>query len=74
MGLAILVAIANAGVHTTTGPDLVPGLRTAGLTAVALTLLGVAIALILRRPALSPALSPPVATSARQRRESDISA
>ncbi|MFK0121603.1 MFS transporter [Streptomyces sp. NPDC090994] len=72
VGLAILVAIANAGVHTITGPDLVPGLRTAGFTAAALTLLGVAIALTLRRPArTAPA---PAATSTTQPTESSISA
>lgn len=43
-GLAVLVAIANSGTHATTGPDLVPGLRTAGFTAAALTLLGILIA------------------------------
>ncbi|MFJ7134757.1 MFS transporter [Streptomyces fungicidicus] len=71
VGLAILVAIANAGVHTTTGPDLVPGLRTAGFTAAALTLLGVAIALTLRRRTPAPA---PAATSTTQPTESNISA
>ncbi|MFE5092406.1 hypothetical protein ACFRCI_18995 [Streptomyces sp. NPDC056638] len=54
VGLAVLVAIANAAVHTTTGPDLVPGLRTAGFTAAALTLLGVGIALTLRRSGSTP--------------------
>ncbi|MEW2626223.1 MFS transporter [Streptomyces sp. NPDC048106] len=70
VGLAILVAIANAGVHTDTGRTLIPGLRAAGFTAAALTLLGVGIALTLRRAA-SP---PPAATSdhSRQRSESDI--
>ncbi|MER5476810.1 MFS transporter [Streptomyces sp. NPDC002734] len=48
VGLAVLVAIANSGTHTTTGPDLVPGLRTAGFTAAALTLLGIVIAAALR--------------------------
>ncbi|MEV6738286.1 MFS transporter [Streptomyces sp. NPDC051104] len=72
VGLAILVAIANAGVHTTTGPALVPGLRTAGFTAAALTLLGVGIALTLRRPATtSPA---PTLDPTEQRTESGISA
>ncbi|WP_433172811.1 MFS transporter [Actinoallomurus sp. CA-150999] len=54
VGLAVLVAVANSGVHLTTGPALVPGLRTAGFTAAALTVLGVAIALTLRRPAITP--------------------
>jgi EmrB/QacA subfamily drug resistance transporter len=48
VGLAVLVAVANSGTHTTTGPDLVPGLRTAGFTAAALTLLGIVIAAALR--------------------------
>ncbi|MER5435058.1 MFS transporter [Streptomyces sp. NPDC002588] len=74
VGLAILVAVANSGVHTTTGPDLVPGLRTAGFTAAALTLLGVGIALTLRRPA--PTRSTPTAghTKQKQQTESGISA
>ncbi|MFF4257168.1 MFS transporter [Streptomyces sp. NPDC001663] len=72
VGLAILVAIANSGLHTATGPDLVPGLRTAGFSAAALTLLGVGIALTLRRPA--PIASTPVAGQAEQRTETDISA
>ncbi|WP_416984720.1 MFS transporter [Streptomyces sp. T028] len=50
VGLAVLVAVANSGAEATTGPDLVPGLRTAGLTAAALTLLGVGIASTLRAP------------------------
>jgi EmrB/QacA subfamily drug resistance transporter len=50
VGLAILVAVANAGVEVSTGPALVPGLRIAGFAAAALTLLGVGIALTLRRP------------------------
>ena len=50
VGLAVLVAVANAGVHPTTGAALVPGLRAAGFTAAALTLLGAGIALTLRRP------------------------
>ncbi|MFJ3445805.1 MFS transporter [Streptomyces sp. NPDC086081] len=49
VGLAVLIAVASHGTHATTGPSLVPGLRTAGFTAAALTLLGVAIALTLRR-------------------------
>ncbi|MFF9819323.1 hypothetical protein [Streptomyces sp. NPDC014006] len=49
VGLAVLIAVASHGTHATSGPDLVPGLRTAGYTAAALTLLGVAIALALRR-------------------------
>ncbi|MFI1790899.1 hypothetical protein ACH40D_21110 [Streptomyces olivaceoviridis] len=48
VGLAILVAVANSGVQATTGPTFVPGLRTTGPTAAALTLLGVAIAPSLR--------------------------
>ncbi|MFE6286228.1 MFS transporter [Streptomyces sp. NPDC057877] len=50
VGLAVLVAVAGASADATSGPALVPGLRTAGLTAAALTLLGVATALTLRRP------------------------
>ncbi|MCM2422657.1 MFS transporter [Streptomyces sp. RKAG293] len=72
VGLAILVAIANSGLRTSTGPDLIPGLRTAGLTAAALTLLGVGIALTLRRPAATQ--SAPVAGNAKQRTESNIAA
>ncbi|MFE3560555.1 MFS transporter [Streptomyces sp. NPDC059193] len=49
VGLAVLIAIANSGVNTASGPELVPGLRAAGFTAGALTLLGVGIALTLRR-------------------------
>lgn len=49
VGLAVLIAVASHGSHATDGPALVPGLRTAGYTAAALTLLGVAIALTLRR-------------------------
>ncbi|MQY10220.1 Multidrug resistance protein Stp [Streptomyces sp. RB5] len=71
VGLAVLVAIANAGVHTTTGPDLVPGLRTAGFTAAALTLLGIGIALTLRHPTSTPAHA---TTSTEQRTRSDIAA
>ncbi|MGW2101761.1 hypothetical protein ACWCPX_29495 [Streptomyces olivaceoviridis] len=52
LGLAVLVAVANSGVQATTGPTLVPGLRTTGFAA-ALTLLGVAIA-----PSLRSASSP----------------
>ncbi|MFJ9586734.1 MFS transporter [Streptomyces acidicola] len=51
VGLAVLIAVAGAGTDASTGSALVPGLRTAGFTAAALTLLGVAIALTLRRPA-----------------------
>ncbi|MGN9809333.1 hypothetical protein ACTMSW_08230 [Micromonospora sp. BQ11] len=54
-GLAILVAIANAGVTATTGPTRVPGLRTAGLTAALLTLVGAAVALILPAARTTPA-------------------
>ncbi|WP_037915221.1 hypothetical protein [Actinacidiphila yeochonensis] len=71
VGLAVLVAIANAGVHTTTGPDLVPGLHTAGYTAAALTLLGVAIALTLRGPGSTPTHG---ATGAEQPAETGVSA
>lgn len=49
VGLAVLIAVASHGTHATDGPALVPGLRAAGYTAAALTLLGVAIALTLRR-------------------------
>ncbi|MEV5343492.1 MFS transporter [Streptomyces sp. NPDC052676] len=49
VGLAVLIAVASHGSRATGGAALVPGLRTAGLTAAALTLLGVAIALTLRR-------------------------
>ncbi|MEV5322305.1 MFS transporter [Streptomyces sp. NPDC052687] len=49
VGLAVLIAVASHGTHAIAGPSLVPGLRTAGFTAAALTLLGVAIALTLRR-------------------------
>ncbi|POX51560.1 MFS transporter [Streptomyces sp. Ru72] len=72
VGLAILVAVANSGVHTSTGAALVPGLRTAGFTAGALTLLGVAIALTLRRPGTTPPA--PTATKTTQRSEAGISA
>lgn len=50
VGLAVLVAVANAGTDVSTGPQLVPGLQTAGWAAAALTLAGVGIALTLRRP------------------------
>ncbi|KUL22705.1 hypothetical protein [Streptomyces regalis] len=72
VGLAILVAIADSGAHAGIGPDLVPGLRTAGFTAGALTLLGVAIALTLRRPGSTPPA--PTATQTAQKTEADISA
>ncbi|MEW2401042.1 MFS transporter [Streptomyces sp. NPDC046862] len=72
VGLAILVAIANSGAHTSTGPDLVPGLRAAGFTAGALTLLGVAIALTLHRPGTTP--SAPAAARTTQKTEAGISA
>ncbi|MFI1730452.1 MFS transporter [Streptomyces acidicola] len=72
VGLAILVAIANSGVHTTTGGALVPGLRAAGFTAGVLTLLGVAIALTLRRPGSTPPA--PTATHTTERSQSSISA
>ncbi|MET9774363.1 MFS transporter [Streptomyces sp. NPDC006367] len=49
VGLAVLIAVASHGTHATDGPALVPGLRTAGFLAAALTLIGVAIALTLRR-------------------------
>ncbi|WP_409467275.1 hypothetical protein [Streptomyces sp. HC307] len=49
VGLAVLVAVASHGTHVADGPALVPGLRTAGYTAAALTLLGAAVALTLRR-------------------------
>ncbi|MFD7402799.1 hypothetical protein ACFV7R_09040 [Streptomyces sp. NPDC059866] len=49
------VAVAGAATDATAGPVLVPGLRTAGFTAAGLTLLGVAIALTLRRPAAGAA-------------------
>ncbi|MGW0511586.1 MFS transporter [Streptomyces olivaceoviridis] len=48
VGLAVLVAVANSGTHATTGAALVPGLRTAGFTAAALTMLGIGIAATLR--------------------------
>ncbi|CAM5697540.1 MFS transporter [Streptomyces fumanus] len=53
VGLAVLIAVASHGTHATDGAALVPGLRTAGFTAAALTLLGVAIALTLRRGSAS---------------------
>ncbi|GAA5061582.1 EmrB/QacA subfamily drug resistance transporter [Thermocatellispora tengchongensis] len=58
VGLAVLIAVATSGLDTATGPALVPGLRTAGFTAAALTLAGVAIALTLRRPARQTAARP----------------
>ncbi|MEU9455903.1 MFS transporter [Streptomyces sp. NPDC048277] len=70
VGLAVLVAIANAGVHTATGPALVPGLRTAGFTAAALTLLGLGIALTLRRPA--PTAPTAASEHTKQRTDSGI--
>ncbi|MFE5828461.1 MFS transporter [Streptomyces erythrochromogenes] len=66
VGLAALIAIANSGVHTGIGPDLLPGLRAAGFTAAALTLLGVGIALTLRSPASTPA-APGVNTTTQQK-------
>lgn len=72
VGLAILVAIANSGVHTTTGGALVPGLRAAGFAAGVLTLLGVAIALTLRRPGSTPPT--PTATHTTERSQAGISA
>jgi len=65
VGLAVLVAVADSRTRggASAGAALVPGLRTAGFTAAALTLLGVAIALTLRRPA--PAEGP------RQRAQQD---
>ncbi|MFF3816107.1 MFS transporter [Streptomyces bluensis] len=72
VGLAILVAIANSGVQTTTGGALVPGLRTAGFAAGVLTLLGVAIALTLRRPGSTPPA--PTATHTTERSQAGISA
>lgn len=48
VGLAVLVAIANAGAAETSGAALVPGLRVAGWVAAAFTLIGAAIALTLR--------------------------
>ncbi|MFF3314354.1 MFS transporter [Streptomyces sp. NPDC003035] len=54
VGLAVLVAVAGPATDAVTGPALVPGLRAAGITAAALTLLGVAIALTLRHPAKDP--------------------
>ncbi|MFF4361262.1 MFS transporter [Streptomyces sp. NPDC001604] len=72
VGLAILVAVANSGVEATTGPGLVPGLRTAGFTAGALTLLGVAVALTLRRPGTTP--PPPTTTQTPQKTDTGIPA
>lgn len=71
VGLAMLVAIANSGLRTATGPDLVPGLRTAGFTAAALTLLGVGIALTLRRT--TPTRAASVSDTAQQEDESTVS-
>ncbi|MEV6588771.1 MFS transporter [Streptomyces acidicola] len=66
VGLAVLIAVAGAGTDASTGPALVPGLRTAGFTAAALTLLGVAIALTLRRPAGTAPDDPASAPDVRQ--------
>jgi EmrB/QacA subfamily drug resistance transporter len=71
VGLATLVAIANAGTHTATGPTLIPGLRAAGFTAAALTLLGIGIALTLRRAA--PAAPSSVPEGNKERSASGIS-
>ncbi|MFJ1967227.1 MFS transporter [Streptomyces sp. NPDC087903] len=65
LGLAALVAIVNAGLHTTdavpAAADLVDGLRTAGWVATVATFVGAAIGLGLKkqpRPATSPAPAP----------------
>ncbi|HEX4816356.1 MAG TPA: MFS transporter, partial [Nonomuraea sp.] len=61
VGLAVLVAVINAGPAGAATPD---GLRTAGLLAAALTLVGAAVALTLRKPqALSPARQAAAASS-----------
>ncbi|MEU5607697.1 MFS transporter [Streptomyces sparsogenes] len=57
VGLAVLIAVASHNTHATDGPALVPGLRTAGYAAAALTLLGVAVALTLRRSSTSRPVS-----------------
>ncbi|MFI6037884.1 MFS transporter [Streptomyces sp. NPDC051315] len=57
VGLAVLVAVANAGIDVSTGPALVPGLRTAGFAAAVLTLTGIAIALALPRRSTVPVAS-----------------
>jgi predicted MFS family arabinose efflux permease len=57
VGLAVLAAVANAGIDVSTGPTLVPGLRTAGFAAALLTLAGAAIALVLPRRSTTPIAS-----------------
>ncbi|GAA0478728.1 MFS transporter [Paractinoplanes deccanensis] len=63
VGLAVLVAVATSGAHGAAGAELVPGLRSAGWTAAALTVLGAAIALTLPKPASAARREPAISVA-----------
>ncbi|BBH69994.1 MFS transporter [Actinoplanes sp. OR16] len=64
VGLAALVAVANAGTTAVSGPELVPGLQTAGWIAALVTVAGAGVALTLRSPKTVPAEKPALAHAA----------